>query len=129
MEAIRSRRDRLANEARTKGQAFTRPVEKLPDMRSGFGPWLSAAFPFSRTWDDLTLDSVCLPEVVGKKFNRIIDNYLTPLRNDIAHIIIESGEITLSTDDLLHAQKISRWLPVTRCIVRHMLRNEFPAKS
>ncbi|MFZ0959283.1 MAG: methylamine utilization protein MauJ [Terriglobia bacterium] len=127
MEAIRSRRNRLANEARTKGHAFTRPVEKLPDMRSDFGSWLSAAFPFSRMWDDLALDSVCLPEVVGKKFNRVIDDYLTPLRNDIAHIIIESGEITLSTDDLLHAQKISHWLPVTRCIVRHMLRNEFPA--
>jgi hypothetical protein len=128
MEAIRNRRDRLANEAGTRGHPFSRPVEKLPDSRSDFVLWLNTAFPFARNWDDLTIDSVFLPEVVGKKFNRVMDDYLTPLRNDVAHVIIESGEITLSTDELMHAQKISHWLPVTRCMVRHMLRNEFPAE-
>jgi hypothetical protein len=126
MEAIRNRRDRLANEAKAAGQTFTRPPEKIPSDQQDFAPWLQVAYPFKNNWDELAITSVFRPEVVGKKFNKVIDSHLTPLRNDVAHVIIESGEITLSSDELLHAQKISQWLPLTRCMVRHMLRNEFP---
>lgn len=126
MEAIRNRRDRLANEAKAAGTPFTRPQEKIPSDQQDFESWLRVAFPFVANWDQLAIASIFRADVVGKKFNKVIDSHLTPLRNDVAHVIIESGEITLSSDELLHAQKISQWLPLTRCMVRHMLRNEFP---
>jgi hypothetical protein len=128
MEGIRNRRERLAIEAKNAGQVFTRPQEKIPVNPTDFVPWLRTAFSFQKDWDELAIESVFRSEVLGKKFNKVIDSNLTPLRNDIAHVIIESGEITLSSDELLHAQKVGQWLPLTRCMVRHMLRNEFPTE-
>jgi hypothetical protein len=32
----------------------------------------------------------------------------------------------VSIDDLKHIRKINQWLPLTRCIVRRLLKNDFP---
>lgn len=75
----------------------------------------------------MALDSIFQPESLGKKFGDVIDNILTPLRVDIAHALSsKSGDLTLSVDDLLHIQKVNKWLPLTKCIVRRMLKDEFP---
>jgi hypothetical protein len=51
---------------------------------------------------------------------------LTNLRDQIAHSIMYTGELSLSADDLVQIQRVTRWLPLTRCIARRMLKNDFP---
>ena len=127
IEGIQSRQRHLAIEAKKAGVAFTRPRRRVPERQEERIPWLNAIFPVHQTWDPMALDSIFQPESLGKKFGDVIDNILTPLRVDIAHALSsKSGDLTLSVDDLLHIQKVNKWLPLTKCIVRRMLKDEFP---
>jgi len=126
IEAIKTRRKRLGQEARSKGIIPKRPVEVVPSGESHFMHWLSGIFHPRRNWDELDLDLIFLNEIRGKKFNWIIEKFLTPLRVDIAHAIFsETGELGLSADELLHSDRVKRFLPITKCITRWMLKNEF----
>ena len=126
IEAIKTRRKRLGQEARSKGNILKRPIEVVPSDESHFIPWLNGIFHPKRNWDKLDLDLIFLNEIRGKKFNWIIEKFLNPLRVDIAHAIFsETGELGLSADELLHSDRVKRFLPVTKCITRWMLKNEF----
>ncbi|HXM21446.1 MAG TPA: methylamine utilization protein MauJ [Terriglobales bacterium] len=128
-EGILSRRTRLAEEARSTGQPVTRHHEYLPQKPEEIAVWLNAIFPIRRTWDAMALESVVPPEVRGRRFGYVISNILQPLRVDIAHALSsKSRELTMSVDELLHIEKISKWLLPAKCIVRRMLKNEFPAE-
>ena len=75
----------------------------------------------------MTLESIFRAEAVGKKFGDVIDKILAPLRVNVAHALsLKSGELTLSVDELLHTQQVNSWLPLTKCIVRRLLKDEFP---
>lgn len=63
----------------------------------------------------------------GKKFNRVIDSVLTPLRVGIAHAVLETGETTLVAHELFHMKQVRLWLPLTNCIARQMLKSDFPS--
>jgi Methylamine utilization protein MauJ/SEC-C motif len=129
IEGILSRRRRLAVEAKNVGGQFTRPQRRVPEKPEDRIPWLNAVFPVRQLWDPMALDSIFKPEVRGKKFGDVVDNILRPLRVDIAHALsLKSGELTLSVDELLHTQKVNNWLPLTKCIVRRMLKDEFPTE-
>jgi len=127
IEAIYSRRSRLGRESRERGRAFRRPVEVVPADREHFIPWLNEIFPISWKWSQRALDSIFLPEASGKKFKYIVDETLYQVRHAIAHALTSnSGELTLSADDMLHLEKVHHLLPLTTCIARRMLKNEFP---
>jgi methylamine utilization protein MauJ/SEC-C motif-containing protein len=127
LEGIQSRRKRLAIEAKNAGAAFKRPQRYVPSTPEEKIAWLNGIFPIRRNWDAMALDSIFPAEVLGKRFGYVITTVLTPLRVDIAHALsLESGELTMSVDDLLHTQKVNKWLPLTKCIVRRMLKDEFP---
>lgn len=129
IEGILSRRQRLAVEAKNAAAAFIRPRRRVPEKPEERIPWLNAIFPVRQTWDPMALDSIFRPEALGKKFGDVIDKILVPLRVDIAHALsLQSGELTLSVDELLHMQKVNNWLPLTKCIVRRMLKDKFPTE-
>ncbi len=126
IEAIKTRRGRLGQEARSKGNVIKRPAEVVPWEESRFIPWLNGIFHPKRNWDNLDLDLIFVSDVRGKKFNWIIEKFLTPLRVDIAHAIFsEAGELGMSADELLHSDRVKKFLPITKCITRWMLKNEF----
>ena len=124
IEGVRSRRGRLSAEAAQKGLLPNRILERFPEEAKDFQPWLDAIYHI-RQWHQVALDQAIPPEVRGKKFNAIIDTKLAPLRNEIAHAILDSGELGVSSDDLLKLDKGKLWLPMTRTMVRRMLKNEF----
>ena len=127
IEGIQSRRARLGTEARKSGVKFRRPPEVVPERAEEFKAWLNGIFPIRREWDAMSLDSIFHREALGKRFNYVIEKALRPLRVDIAHALAStSGELTLSADELLHRERVNKWLPITKCIVRRMLKNEFP---
>jgi hypothetical protein len=128
IEGIQVRRARLANEARIAGENFKRPIERVPDNKTELIGWLHAIFPIKRDWDDLALDSILVPQALGKKFGQVTTTLLSPVRTEIAHALLKSGELTLRSDDLLHLRKVNAILPLTKCIVRRMLKNDFPGQ-
>jgi hypothetical protein len=128
IEGIRFRRSRLGKESGTSGKPFHRPPENIPSEEKEFVPWLKALFPIRREWDALTVSGIFVSESKGKKISHLVGTELTSLRNEIAHGILYSGELALSVDDLVHVQRVNKWLPLTRCIARRMLKNEFPTQ-
>lgn len=129
IEGMLKRRARLGSEARKAGKTISRLYEDIPDTIEKAAPWLNAIFPMRRDWDAMALTSIFLAEILGKSLKHVIDKKLYPLRVDVAHAISsQNGELTLSVDELLHTQNINQWLPLTKCIVRRMLKNEFPAE-
>jgi hypothetical protein len=126
IEAMLKRRARLGAEARRSGQPFRREHETIPATSDAAMNWLNAIFSIRRNWDAMALASLFPVEVAGKSFQHVIDKFLYPIRVDIAHAISsQSGELTLTVDELLHTQNLHKWLPLTKCIVRRMLKNDF----
>jgi SEC-C motif len=129
IEAMQKRRARLATAARKAGQPFTRKYENIPaNPDANAITWLNAIFSIRPNWDPMALASLFPDEVRGKSFQYVIDKVLYPMRVDVAHAISsQSGELTLSIDELLHTRNLNKWLPLTKCIVRRMLKNDFPS--
>ena len=129
IEGILNRRARLGVKAKKTGASFSRPAEVLPSKPEEYVPWLNAIFPVRGEWDAMALDSIFRKGVIGRKIKYVIDNELYPLRVEIAHALFsESGEPTLYADELLHVERVNKWLPLTKCIARRMLKNEFPGE-
>jgi len=127
IESVRRRRSRLGQEARDRGEIFSRPAEVFPQTEAELKPWLELLFLVRPpVWDDLFISGVLFPETAGRKFGYIIEKHLNPLRVNVAHALFELDELNLSTDDLINLEMVLRWLPVAKCIVRRMLKNEFP---
>ncbi len=72
------------------------------------------------------LESIFVKEARGKKVNQVIDDYLRPVRDRIAHAVLDSGTLTLSADEDLDVREIYKWLSLMKCIGRHMLKSDFP---
>jgi hypothetical protein len=127
VEGIRTRHERRVAEARKSGAAVpTKPREAVPDSPEEQKGWLNSIFPQAPAWDQMTIDATFPPESVGKKVNRIVDDYLSPIRTRIAHAFLDSGEATFSIDDETERDAINHWLPLLKCIARLLLKNEFP---
>lgn len=86
--------------------------------------WLSALFYVNRDWDDGIFDQIFIPESLGKKINNIFDTQLRPIRDRIAHGILDSGEFLL-LDKADEQARVSRWLPLMRCLARRVMKNDF----
>jgi hypothetical protein len=129
IEAMLKRRSRLGAAAKRAGKPFSRKHETIPVGQDAAIKWLNAIFHVRPNWDAMALASLFPDEVTGKSFQYVIDKVLYPMRVDIAHAILsQSGELTLTVDELLHTQNLNKWLPLTKCIVRRMLKNDFPAE-
>jgi hypothetical protein len=77
----------------------------------------------------MSLGQVFVPGAIGRPFGHIVVNFMRPLRDKIAHALSgSSGMLTMSADELLHISEVNRWLPLTKCVVRRMVKNEFPTQ-
>ena len=127
LEGIRKRRGQLIAEAKAAGTEIPKPpVQIIPADETQFIPWLNVVYGLGRPWDFIMLESIFVKEARGKKVNQVIDDYLRPVRDRIAHAVLDSGELTLSADEDLDVREIYKWLSLTKCIVRHMLKSDFP---
>lgn len=134
IEGLRDRRQRTraqaAIEAKAKGEKpLSYPDERLPADRAEQDKWLNAIFPLPQELDEMALASIFIKEAVGRKISNLIDKgeELHELRNKIAHAVLDSGEVTISIDDGLDIDEVNKWLPLTKCIARYLLKDAFPA--
>ncbi|WP_321473446.1 methylamine utilization protein MauJ [uncultured Paludibaculum sp.] len=125
IEGVQSRRARLNSDARSRGLDPKRYHERIPENRADCEAWLNAIFYGRPPWDPMSLDEIFRPEILGKKLSRLIEAELRPLRVKVAHAILDSGEPAHIADEGLDIQNLTRWLPLAKCIVRRMLKNEF----
>ena len=102
-----------------------RPGEQVP-LRDNpaMEAWLNSLFYVNRDWDEGIFDQIFLPETLGKKINNIFDTHLRPIRDRIAHGILDSGDFML-LDKADERETISRWLPLLRCLARRVMKNDF----
>ncbi len=126
IEGIRVRHQRRASEAHARGAPIpSSPPEYIPAGPEGQRTWLASLFPLKQEWDEIALAEVFPQEAVGRKLNDVVDKELDGIRNKIAHAILRSGEPTALIDDGHDGLLINKWLPLTKCIARAQLRNEF----
>jgi methylamine utilization protein MauJ len=126
-EGILKRRERAATAGIERGDKPTRrePV-RIPKDRAEFPLWLNGIYP-RRAWDDLTIESVFIAPTLGRTINDLVGRELTDLRNDVAHALSDTtGTVALSVDEALHLARVETWLPLLRCIVRRLMKDEFP---
>jgi hypothetical protein len=77
--------------------------------------------------DEMALNSYFPVDLQGRSFGRLKED-VEPLRNRLAHAITDTTELPKSDDDVTHSQEVQKWLPVLKCVVRMMLRNDFPTE-
>lgn len=130
IEGILGRRARLAKEARrSRREPRHFGLEDVPAEKDKFVVWLNSIFSVRMEWNDMIFTGIFVPDALGKSFGYIIEKFLRPLRVKVAHALSErSGELTMSADELLHIRELNRWLPLTKCIVRRLIKNEFPGQ-
>jgi hypothetical protein len=126
-EALRARRKRLAREAKRTRTGYSDPDEGLPSTPAEIKPWLESLFYIRRQFDLSTFESAVPQDLRGRKASDVIENVLKPLRVKAAHALFGSaGELPMSSDDLTHTYSVTSRLLVTKCLVRRMLKSDFP---
>ncbi len=130
IEALKARRIRLERAARRQGSTYSRPNEILPTTNAEVKVWLDGLFYAQPEWDLMALESAVPLEVRGRTIESVVQEVLNPLRVDVAHALFtgKGGELTSSSDELLHLRQITKNLPLTRSIVRRMLKTDFPTE-
>jgi hypothetical protein len=127
IEGLRARRTRLERTANRGGASYSVPAEVFPATPGDLVNWLNALFPIHREWDAMSIESAIPHDVRGRGIQEFVTGTLKQLRNNLAHALLEpSGELTVSADELLDIQQVHQWLPITKCIVRRMLKMIFP---
>lgn len=124
LELSRKRRARLGIKHKSVLKQV-RPGEQVPlQDKKAMETWLNALFYVNRDWDEGVFDQVFIPEAVGRKINNLFDNQLRPIRDKIAHGILDSGEFLL-LDKADDRAIVSKWLPLLRCLARRVMKNDF----
>ena len=129
IESVMSRRKRKAVEANGRGEAVARPHERFPE-RDELPAWLDSLLPPTtrKEWEKVKADQAFPPEVFGRRLGSIIESYLRPLRNRVAHLLLDTGELGYSPDEYDHFHAVEHWLPTTKFLVRKLLKDEFPSE-
>jgi hypothetical protein len=124
LELSRKRRERLGRKHKASFKQ-PRPGEQIPLRETkAMEEWLNALFYVNRDWDQGIFDQVFRPEALGKKINNLFDTQLRPIRDRIAHGILDSGEFLL-LDKQEDLELVGKWLPLMRCLARRVMKNDF----
>jgi hypothetical protein len=82
--------------------------------------WIREIVPPWYRWNTIAINNVAPPRARGKKLGYIRDTYLRPLRDSIAHgLLDESGLVDV--DDPQIQDDVSYWLVYTRMMARRVL--------
>jgi hypothetical protein len=124
LELSRKRRERLGRKHKASFKQ-PRPGEQIPlREKKAMEEWLNALFYVNRDWDEGIFDQVFIPEALGKKINNLFESQLRPIRDKIAHGILDSGEFLL-LDKQEDIELVGKWLPLMRCLARRVMKNDF----
>lgn len=127
LEGLFARRERLNQELVARGGTPRHFRERLPFVYDDAVAFLKLLFR-DVTWNKEIIDTIFIREVAGKRLSGILKEKMRPLRNGVAHGVFGASELTVDVDAELHVREVRRWLPITKVLVRYLLREEFPAE-
>jgi Methylamine utilization protein MauJ/SEC-C motif len=130
IDGLRKRRDRRIEKLRQRGETLPPQAEEvIPILPKDQEEWINSLFPVKKKVDEIDLTAICPKESLGRKIKDITGKELKTIRDQIAHAILmdnkEEKEI-ISIDDGVASRKVHKWLPLTKCISRHLMMKEFP---
>jgi hypothetical protein len=125
-ELIRARRGRQDQATRQAGGTPTRPRERVPQNPDELAALLRGVLVAAGQWREPTLDALLPAEARGRKYLDLLDAELRTLRNDVAHAVSDKGDLTIMFDEAQQTERLWRWLPLMRVMVRRMIKNDFP---
>jgi hypothetical protein len=130
LDGVYARRQRTARDGKPATEREPLLSETLPENESQFKIWMDSIFPLPArlSWDRMHFDSVFRPEARGKDFVSVFSAYPLPIRNRIAHALVGTGELGYSIDNASDLQTVFHWLPLSKCMVRRIVKNEFPTE-
>lgn len=126
LESIPRRRARTNEAAKNAGQPVRQFREIIPATHEQLISLLRDVYPWRTQWDTFALEQMIPIEAAGRKIGWVREKHLTPLRVGIAHALLDTGEVTMTLDNMEQVQQVNRWLPLCRVLARLLLRNEFP---
>lgn len=127
IDGLLERRGRIMREAKEKGEEIPSvPREFVPILPEDQEAWFNSLFPTKRKLEETDRLSIFPEDVVSRNIYDIIDKELRQVRNRIAHSILDSGEDAVLIDNSRGIQELYKWLPLTKCLARHLLIREFP---
>ncbi len=127
IESFYFRRNKLAEEAKSKGQNPRKYTEDVPLTEEAIKGILLWIYPWrADAVDDFAVEQILVEEAKGKRFKFIRQNHLEPLRDTIAHGLMRSGKIETVADRFEDVENVSKWLPLLRVWVRMLFAIEFP---
>jgi hypothetical protein len=127
IEGLTARRNRINAELVKKGKIPLKSKSSIPEDREGLLGILREVYPWMPSWPDQAIMDIFPVMSRGKRFGHIKEK-LNQFRVGIAHAILDTGEITISIDQLPHVQQINEWLPICRIFARLLLREAFPTE-
>lgn len=98
---------------------------QIPTDPAAVEQWVRSAFPSTADLDEGAINDAVPTEARGLTTNEVIVRYIRPLRADIAHGLFERGLLPPTKNDVEHADKVRKWLPMLRCIARVHLKAVF----
>lgn len=125
IEGILARRKRLSRRTKSRHQGAVQLPERVPQNIAGLLELLRNTFIVNFSWDAVEAERVLPKKFWGKALTAIVHRDLRPIRNELTHTFLGTGE-PLSVDELANAAKVAEYLPMTKCFARWMLKNEFP---
>lgn len=125
IEGTQARRIRLDKAVISCGGTPRRLRDRLPADFNSAGTWLHQIF-HHKGWDPASVGLIFPREVLGKRMNTVLQTHLRPLRNLVAHAVLDTGEMTLSADISFNRSNVEKWLPLTKCFAKYLLKQEFP---
>jgi len=130
IEGIQVRRNRFSREAISAGGEAWKPAapEIIPDNPAEQEEWLNYIFYPEKTWVKSTRvrEAIFLREAAGRRVSSVTNGPLNDLRVKIAHGLTKTAELTMSLDDATNADVLLKWLPLTKCLARLLLKHQFP---
>lgn len=99
----------------------------LPESDDEIAKWVRQIFPAWYVWGKFELANVAPREARRKKLGAIREQYLSPIRNAIAHGLL-AGQGLIDVDDPALHHRVKYWLPYTRMMARRVAFSRcFPA--
>ena len=77
-----------------------------------------------KEWHKDSLEVIFPPSIRGWKFRRVLQE-VRKTRDKIAHSLMDSGALGLSTDNLNNSRFVTYWLPLLRVLCRKVLKDQF----
>ena len=126
IELLESARKREDNETSATGRKPKRKPIVAPKDDGDLATWLKTIYPPWYEWSGKGVVTAIPREARGAKYGTIAEKHLIPLRNKIAHGLLDQ-EGAIDVDDPVLRRDAKIWAPYCRTIARKLLLERFYA--